>query len=958
MSKLRDELSKLRKDARCARERKHFYPLSEITELLTFDQICASLRSNWKNERDVARFASLIHETNLKTFAILLLNRDDAHIVEFLFRRETDSKIPYSDDGLYFLPPLVAREFLERQWEFHPVIFEKGDIHRKVREEEILPILEEEKAGEGGFGTVWRVKLHPRCQRLVPSGPETASERPKEAVKGIVVAWKELKDGDTGDDERAILELLQTLRHPNIVEFLGSYAHHGVHNLLFPYVPMDLKRLLAGMAEMPLMDPHKIYSGIYGLADALNKIHDFTFKDENAEISKIGYHHDLRPANILVKNDVFMIADFGLSKLKPDDKDSKTRLRGGHDDYLGPESFKEADWTNGIVGRALDVWAFGCILTEMASLIERRNVEDFRIKREATHGTEFLVTDSAFHLAGVIRPAVTKWLSDLTEDPKDQQVQELVKLALDMLNPNPYKRIKISAAASTLALLTWSSNVGAVDRLFDGLSYNNVDRRSDFHVLVLLEYKRFGAWKSAFGRLHHDERLRSTDTVLASLSHLLDVLRSGEIVARGANSSQSEADEFLRKVSTAVDSACATLPIEAQEGMQELWSREVSEIQEIEVLAAIRAAPKPERYRSVGIKVAMRYMSCAISSSIRVGGRSRYIESGCVEIDETSLTTSLSTGGVQLIEDKSRTMGFYTGEHGRSRVMVEWKEYDTRWRDGSGQILHETMDSLVNLLDPLQTPRQGVTKDRVLDCVGYFHEPRNYRFGFIYILNPLGGCDAASSAQLCSVNNIMRMTDPYVTDTIRPDLGDIFHLAKDLSSCLLALHDAGWLHKNISSHYVLAFSPSLDTVHQHIASAVLTGFNDSRPEASGFTLGPKQEFLHYQHPLYRRGLPFRKSFDYFGLGIVLMELGLWLPVSIIRYNRREIISAEDFRKKLLKSYVTQLGEKMGTLYRDAVRFCLDAEDDIQSMQEDAEGCRIAQEMFKVKVVQSISRCFA
>jgi hypothetical protein len=34
---------------------------------------------------------------------------------------------------------------------------------------------------------------------------------------------------------------------------------------------------------------------------------------------------------------------------------------------------------------------------------------------------------------------------------------------------------------------------------------------------------------------------------------------------------------------------------------------------------------------------------------------------------------------VELIDDKSRTMGFYIGEHGKNRVMIGWKEYDARW---------------------------------------------------------------------------------------------------------------------------------------------------------------------------------------------------------------------------------------------------------------------------------------
>jgi hypothetical protein len=72
-------------------------------------------------------------------------------------------------------------------------------------------------------------------------------------------------------------------------------------------------------------------------------------------------------------------------------------------------------------------------------------------------------------------------------------------------------------------------------------------------------------------------------------------------------------------------------------------------------------------------------MSCAISSCFRTGGPSRYIDSGCVEIDESSPTAALGAVDVELIDDKPRTMWFYIGEHGKNRVMIGWKEYDARW---------------------------------------------------------------------------------------------------------------------------------------------------------------------------------------------------------------------------------------------------------------------------------------
>lgn len=303
-------------------------------------------------------------------------------------------------------------------------------------------------------------------------------------------------------------------------------------------------------------------------------------------------------------------------------------------------------------------------------------------------------------------------------------------------------------------------------------------------------------------------------------------------------------------------------------------------------------------------------------------------------------------------------MGFYHLETGRRRAMIEWKEYDHRWQCEPAKEILKTMDALANLLDPNETPRQGMAKDRVLDCVGYFHQQGDQRFGFVYVLPlPELGLDS-NSLNLFSLNNVIRIKDPEIDNKVRlPDFGEVFLLVKALASCLLAFHEVGWLHKNFSSHHILVFSPSAEVVHQYVGSAVLAGFNDSRPEASVITFGPRQEFPHYQHPLYQQGVNFRRSFDYFGLGIVLLELGLWQPIFVLRSDHGDDVkSPEEFRRILINDYVPVLGEKMGTRYRNAVYFCLDAEAQLQTDGESAEAHWGVHETFWAKVVEPLSHC--
>jgi serine/threonine protein kinase len=775
-----------------------------------------------------------------------------------------------------------------------------------------------------------------------------------------LIARKELKPGKEDFSERAVLEMLNQIKHPNIVEFLGSYSQHGLQNLLFPYVPMDLRQLL----EKPPLDPDIIYANIYGLADALRNIHEFTFKDKDLKIEMIGYHHDLRPANILVNGGVFIIADFGLSKLKLDIETSKSRLRGGHDDYLGPESFNEADWANGSVGRALDVWAFGCVLADIATYLKERSVVEFREKRKSDYGHgNIFTTDHAFHLDGQLKPAVDIWLQELLFDPHDKQICQLVTLIRNLLNPNSRRRMKMLSVIPTLALLAKQSKVESVLSAFGRVSYDKEHRNTHHYILVLLEQKRFEAWDSSFDLLHHDQRLDTINSIILYLDNLKNALSAFEkdqksLALRGT---PSPPPEPFDQMCGAIDSLCIILPTHIQEGIEKLWSKAVIEIKDVETLGAIRAAPKPQRYRSVGIKAAMSYMSRIISDSIRSGVCSHYLDSGCIDVEEFQSTASLNPD-VQLMNDKSKTMGYFATPEGKIRVLIEWKEYNHLWQAEPGDKLFEIMDALANLLNTRETPRQGVVKHRLLDCLGYFHETFNHRFGFIYAIPEHPSVDSLSKIQVYSLNNVIRMTSADMPNAIRPDLGDIFFMAKELVATLSDLHQVGWIHKNISSYQILLFSSSQEEAYKCVATSVLTGFNDSRPEASGITLGPNDDFPHYQHPLYcEGGVGFRKSFDFFSMGIVLLELGLWVPISILwsaHSECPETFSAEDFRQKLLRTYVPMLGEKMGALYRDAVSFCLDAEYAVEMEIERAGKQNTAQELFRVKVVEPLMKCVA
>ncbi|ORY10807.1 kinase-like domain-containing protein [Clohesyomyces aquaticus] len=939
---LRLKLSDIRKDSKSSGA---FYPPTGIAEVLSIDAIrnCVFTIPHLNdNPRDIQRFATLIRETCIRIFAILLVNRDEEHITEFLFRRENDSRIPYTETGLYFFRDrniLIARRFVASQQEFDPVILKKGDIPRLLRDREVLPFLEDREVGHGAFGTVYKVVLHPTCQELVAT-------RNGE----VAIARKMLPPGSSAK-EGNILDLVGTLNHAHIVEYFGSYTIKNVTNLLFSYVPINLREFLN---TRPFSDPDIIFDSLYGLSDALGKIHTFFFKDVtgNVEISRIGYHHDMRPENVLVQGTTFLITDFGLSELRADDRTSKTRLKGGDDDYLGPESFNAVELCNGTVGRALDVWAFGCILLEIGVFIQGESVEEFRATRkdDITYGNS-TITDCAFHLNGRLRPPVEKKLLSL-EESENLQLKDYAALIRTMLDPNTNTRMKIQQATPKLGLIAIDSKVEAIHRQFRDVSYDKENRKTDTHKFILLEWACFKAWQSIFdAALHLDEKQVLMATIIPCLKKLESILqnrlRMQEQDEGKENPRTSEDKEVVESISLAVESLCRTVPTKHKQVLNDAWTHLVCDVDDIEILEALASAPLPDRYREVGIDAAKAFMCRVISDSIRAGRQDRLLVEGSVKLDNPS---AMQQGGA---EGPSRVLGFYLSQ----RVMIEYKAYDHRWTNDPGKEIHRTMNALVNLLDPEQTPRQGITRRRVLDCVGYFHEQQKCRFGFVYLLKNEKEIDI-SKLELFSLNHVIGMTQDAEA-TRRPNLGDIFLLAKELASCIHALHKVGWLHKKISSHFILVFSPDEAEAHEHVASAVLAGFDDSRPEASSVTLGPRAEYEHYQHPAYKQSVAFRKPFDYYGFGVVLLELGMWTQLSAMRdmamQENPNNVDKKQFQQTLMKDYVDQLGERMGRIYRDVVEFCLMADD---LVLEDAATDFQCDDLFKANVVDLLAKCFA
>uniref|UniRef100_A0A0E0IZK9 Beta'-coat protein n=1 Tax=Oryza nivara TaxID=4536 RepID=A0A0E0IZK9_ORYNI len=207
---------------------------------------------------------------------------------------------------------------------------------------------EERKLGEGGYGTVYK----------------------GEHKNGDKIAVKILHDTQDFDGKKLQNEFgnLMIVNHPNIVQLVGycyEIKHtHGqvkgrpvlvatIHRALcFEYMPRgSLENYLSDKVDG--LDWPIRYKIIKGTCEGLKHLH--------VEMKPPIYHLDLKPANILLDNNMVpKIADFGLSRFITEDKTMTTKTLVGTITYLPREYIERKEISN-----KLDIFSLGVVMLEI-----------------------------------------------------------------------------------------------------------------------------------------------------------------------------------------------------------------------------------------------------------------------------------------------------------------------------------------------------------------------------------------------------------------------------------------------------------------------------------------------------------------------------------------------------------------------------------------------------------------
>ena len=206
--------------------------------------------------------------------------------------------------------------------------------------------------GEGSFGSVY-LALHAITGELMavkqvelPSATGTEIDKKR---NNMISALK------------LEIDLLQGLRHPNIVQYLGTSSDESHLNIFLEYVPGGS---IAGMLKQynTFQEP-LIRNFVRQILEGLSYLHGRGI-----------IHRDIKGANVLVDNKgSIKISDFGISKRVeastalasanplPGSGMNRTSLQGSVF-WMAPEVVRQSAHT-----KKADIWSLGCLIVEMFS---------------------------------------------------------------------------------------------------------------------------------------------------------------------------------------------------------------------------------------------------------------------------------------------------------------------------------------------------------------------------------------------------------------------------------------------------------------------------------------------------------------------------------------------------------------------------------------------------------------
>ena len=750
----------------------------------------------------------------------------------------------------------------------------------------------------------------------------------------------------TQEDESELLFLLRKIKHKNILELLATYVYDGIQNLLFWPADMDLHDFMLQSSRTPRFEEDgSILKAIQGLSSGLRHLHFFRLDDRGAtDASTIlyGIHQDIKPRNVLVKGTDFVLADFGLSRLKSVEEGSQTTFKDATYEYGAPECQDSRTWAQERIGRASDIWSFGCIVSELLIYMHKglKGLQEFRVARvtQDQYGKQ-----RAFHDGTRLKQQVRETITEVGETVKSLATSGVVQLLERVFEDRPTYRSDAKEVENRLERIVLQVHI---QELLDTIAKLRIGIRTGvFQATISLESARFQAWAVALHLL--PTRLESIDYNAQTPISFLELCETFDNTTESMKSpvclEAKELDErfILSTLCQCNDKLYRILPKALSERANGLFS--ILFISDASASSFVSernlAVQDSSKYEDTCRIAAIKYMS------------SLYMQetedfSGSVKIQRFPVPKNPYSNNFQVQPEIYR----YETEGGQQDVIVEFRSYKKLSKNGLSfdevqKAVQPIFRRIQGLVGMLRKPRSSNL--RALDCLGTYHDLNGERFGVVY------GFPRSHSTP---VRLHYLLKGGGSRGIVQPHIGLKIALARTLAACLQDVHLSGWVHKDINSYNILFFTSASQPSEHEYRNPYLTGFHYSREDdPNAITIGPDSidETRHYQHPEYREGngrTAFRREFDVYSLGLVLLEIGVWESLGGV-YNHRPKSGLWELRDKYIRICDRQVLERMGPIYHAVTVRCLRAE----SQFRDEEDIDMAMD-FQRNVIEKLESC--
>ena len=769
------------------------------------------------------------------------------------------------------------------------------------------------------------------------------------------------------DNEKRTLLLLNSRKHPNITPFYGAYKHGRELCFLFPVLDMDLECFFKRDRYYADFKWDSTFAAaLHGLSSALRCLHDVCLRreTEGVDFTGLGYHHDFRPSNILVTRETFVLADFGLGRLKPHGEDSQTPWKFGVGDYLAPECM-DKNLEKQDVGRAIDVWALGCLAAEVLTFMHKgpEGLNDFCTARLSPGYFVNQTTSYYFDTAGNMKGVVGDWLDALLTENSLLSHTLLRDLIPHTLIPSS-RRPTISKVSSSLHLLSAVAYYEDVLECFDKIVEDGGPGLETPGISMKLWFERERL--KAFGKVLYldgfegnsppqiSESFRGNEysAIMKRLLRVLDQFNHAQPTPMEKEVSNVENHPTITSIPLLEkDQPIHTDTLnfhanELQESIQQLWELlpsakmkkaesfwvsamlKVEEPDQLSDLQQTLRSQEPTMYQEVAALAMMKQIRLELSAH-------RNSLSGPMR---AAIEEPLSQDDVTELDIIS---GHQTGLFKTMPVIIEWMFYDKSWEKIPVAERILCMQLKAKGFDVVPKPASL----RTLRCLGFYElTERPYGYGFVYEVPRVSPVLDPPRVQMVTLNSLLRRSmgrkeDPYLS---QPLLEHKYQLASILADFIEEFHTIGWLHENLHSNNIIFVDGVLHgrcispPTSRMITEPHILGLHKCRPGGDEWhTQGPTTaaEFPDYTHPCYEATRHYRHSYDYYTVGLVLLEIGLWTPLEAWRKKNKDL-KPDEFRAMLVEKYIPRLGPRMGSVYKDIVQKCLtDGLDSISRQRE-------------------------